>query len=413
MADFWSALGGNIGAQINTGGNILDKLTGGFSTKVLPELGVSENLQSQGGYNQMVQQEQQQYGPGGKTGTSQSNRVNQLNQNGFVTPYAAPQVLGASTSQGNSGGGGGGGTPPAGSNITDLDAWARNNGYTGYNNFLDEQAAKANQSDMNQISEAYAPTMQALEDAKGGIISGAAGDEQSLLAQILNSSNQYDTQGNELTTDAVKQQNQFNDQYGSAYSDALRAYNALGQQRMARFGGQNSTSGAVGELAQQEFLRQQGQNQKAQTQGNADFATTFGKIKQFVAGKKADLEVYKLQALNDIKKNLNDRLTEIALRKGDVEANKTKDRLAVLQNARLLTTQIQQQDQQFRRDLGMAAVDKMQTISGRAFSAPEIAAVISQFDPTFGTSGRPTQSMTPTYNVSKKQDEFSQLNPLG
>lgn len=390
---------------------------------IAPGSGWGNQLESQGGYNQQVQQEQQRFGSGGYSGQLQAEIANRTNAREAKSGLSAVnqavygQVLGATDKNaGNTGNNNNnsGGKPPAGSNVTDLDAWARNNGYTGYNNYLDEQAAKSREADMNQISEAYAPTLQALVDAEGNVRSGAKMDEDNLIAQVMKSLGDYDVQGNELTQDNQTQQNRFNDKYKSAFADAVRSYNALNQQQISRFGGGNSASQAIGELAQQEFLRQQGQNQVAQTQGNADFGVTFGKIKQFVASKKSELELYKNQALSEIRKNTADKLTEIALRKGDVEANKTKDRLALLQQAKALTAGIQQADQQFRRELGVAAANKMQEISGRAFSAPEIIAVVSQFDPTFGATGTPTRSYIPAYNPnSKKQDEFSQLNPLG
>lgn len=277
--------------------------------------------------------------------------------NVYGKTYSSPTVLGSSSTTGGGTNqqvptstppaGGGGGVGPA---ISDSD-----------------------------ISEMYAPALRLADEAEGTAQSEYGVDVKNISDQITQQQQRANEDQNQLLADTDTEETNFNKVLRSAFEDAVRAYNSLAQQGNARFGRGSSAGQAVGELAQQEFFRQQGKVTDRQTEGNLQFAGERGKIRQFVKRKLEDLDTYKTTALNDLKKNLNDRLAEIRGRKADIEANKTRDRLAVLQDAISQTRAIQSADRQFRQNLGLAAVSKMQEISGRAFSPAEIKATLAEF----------------------------------
>jgi hypothetical protein len=186
---------------------------------------------------------------------------------------------------------------------------------------------------------------------------------------------------------------------------------------MSRFGGTSSAGQAVGELAQQEFFRQQGQTQQSGVQGAKDFGLEYTKIKNYVQQKKDDLEQYKNQALSTLRQNLADKLSEIRMRKADVEANKTRDRLSLLQSTIEQARQVASADKQFRQSLGLAAVSKLQEISGRQFSPQEWSSYINSFVNEMNTGTLPSQigsTVASTAGATAKKtgskyDEFGNL----
>lgn len=290
---------------------------------------------------------------------------------------------------------------------------------------LTGQQQQQQQDYASQISESYEPYKKELTNMEGTLQSGFDEQSANLESSAINEAKKYDTQGQELTQGTQTEEAKFRQTLQSALSEAIRSYNALKQQATARFGGASSAGQAVGELANQEFLRQQGQTQQAGVEGSAKFGVEYGKIKSYVQQKKDDLDQFKKEALAQLRDNLNKGLNEIRLRKADVEANKTKDRLALLQSTIEQARNMSLQDQQFRQQLGLAAVSKLQEVSGRQFTPQEWSSYINGFmnemkssSPTqVGTGAVATSgAATPlAYNPTRKtnQDELQALQNQG
>jgi len=290
---------------------------------------------------------------------------------------------------------------------------------------LTGQQNQAQNDYASQISESYEPYKRELTNMEGTLQSGFDEQSANLESSTLNEAKKYDTQGQELTQATQTEENKFNQTLQGALAEAIRSYNALKQQVTARFGGASSAGQAVGELANQEFLRQQGQTQQAGVEGSAKFGVEYGKIKSYVQQKKDDLDQFKKEALAQLRDNLNKGLNEIRLRKADVEANKTRDRLALLQSTIEQARNMALQDQQFRQKLGLAAVSKLQEVSGRQFTPQEWSSYINGFmnemkstSPTqIGTGAVATSgAATPlAYNPTRRtnQDELQALQNQG
>lgn len=379
-----------------------------FGGIALPDFGLTEaiggNQTSQGGSNIIPNNIQGAVNIGSQLAGSPIN---------IGSGGTSGQVKGTSTS---GGGGGGGGTPPPAP--TGGGSGGKQNGgwYNGVQYWAPGQGPTSNAPTNNtaptinwddQISAAYQPAIDALNQYQGVLGQGADTDIANIGTNVANQSAKLDTEKQQLTEDAQTQQNTFNQQLQSALQDAIRSYNALRQQGNARFGNGSSAGGAVGELAAQEFFRQQGNTQQQQAQGNSQFATEFNRIGTFISQAKNDLDTYKNQAIDSIKQNLAQNLNQIAQQRGTIEANKTNARLGVLQNAQQQAAAIQAADTQYRQNLVTSTLSSMQQAAGRVFTPTEIQTNLAALqNAIFGSAGN-------LQNKNAQQSPLSMVNTLG
>lgn len=338
---------------------------------------------------------------------------------GGVNPLgqkAPSNLLVQQPKQGNGGGGGGntgGGGSDKGSYVGEIRDGRR---WTGVG--WDDAGGGGNgEQDLSSlISEMYDPYMKELSDMEGTIQSEYAGDEKNLIDQYGLYNRQAQDQEGELIRSTDKEQGKYNDTLKSAYEESLRGYNALNQQGRVRFGRGSSAGQAVGELAQREFFREQGKIGNKQAEGDLQFAEERGRIKKYVKDKIDQLDINKTTAMSELKNTLRARLDEVRSRKYDIEANKTKDKIAVLTDTINQARELKRVDQEFRRNLGLAAVSKMQEIQGRAFTPQEIAVVMGEFGIEVGNigAGRQQQGTTaPVRRTNNSQDELAALQGGG
>jgi hypothetical protein len=262
----------------------------------------------------------------------------------------------------------------------------------------------------NEISDMYAPALAALEGAIGVANTGAAEQQKSVEGNWMNADQKVDTESAQLKADTMGRQEEFNKTLQSAFESAVRAYNALKQQGQARFGGGSSAGQALGELANQEYFRQQGNITENKTKGDLQFSSEIAKIGTYVSQKKQDLLQWKNDTLGQIKTNLAQTLQEIAMRKGDIEANKTRDKIGALQAAQQRVQAVRDADNTFRQNLALASINQMQGVTGRAFTPAEIKATLEQWG--LGNIGG---GATPTYSgptVGKSNDQYDAFGNL-
>jgi hypothetical protein len=228
------------------------------------------------------------------------------------------------------------------------------------------------------ISDAYSPALSAL----GGIEQNLqAGQTEGLAGVDKTYSEGGETIGREqgeLESSLTEQGRRLAQSVRSAYSDALRSYNNLIQQGMARFGAGSSAGPAVQELVNQEFMRSRSRLGETAMQGEQQMAQEWTKLGNYVSQKKTELDQWKRNAVQQINDNFRNAMGEIAMRRGEIEANKTNARIAALQNAVAMARQVESEERQIRMNLAQFAVETMQNLSQRAFTPQEIASVVGQ-----------------------------------
>lgn len=119
----------------------------------------------------------------------------------------------------------------------------------------------------------------------------------------------------------------------SALAEAIRAYNALAQQRISRFGGGSSAGEAVGELANQEYFRQQGQTEQAFMREANKLKMQMSEIAMKQKQYEDYLELDKQNQLTELKKELNNTLSKIQMERNATEQAKSQMRINVIQDS--------------------------------------------------------------------------------
>lgn len=315
----------------------------------------------------------------------------------------------------NNGGNTGGSSGPDLSNPAKQTDYARSLGFSSWQEYQDYQNQQQQNSLMSQISELYAPALQRANEAYGRVRQGYDEDVTNLKNRVAQSLADYNTQGDELLTSTDREQSQFNKTLESALNQAVRAYNALSQRANVFYGGSTGTGQAMNELAAREYYRQQGNVQGKQAEGDLQFSDERGRIKTYIDSKVKDLDLYKQEALTSLEQNLRDQIAAIDSRKDEIEANKTRDKMGVLQSAMQRTQAIQDADRTFRQNLAMAGLNQLQEISGRVFTPQEIKAYLSEFQSDFNVDPTQVASSDTAAQIAQKpktyEDEFATLNP--
>ncbi len=270
------------------------------------------------------------------------------------------------------------------------------------------------------ISSAYAPALQALT----GIESGLQGSKTSALENVTADYGQGQktiTGEQKELEDALASQGQQLEKSGqSAYSEAIRNLNSLFQTMASRFGAGSSTGGASSEIIGQEFLRNQGNMRQQLESGRQSIASEGTKVKNYIGDKMGQLDSWKRDAVQKINDNFQSQMSEIALRRGEIEANKTNARIAALQNAVDQARQVEQRDKEFKMGLAQFAIETMQGLSGRAFTPQEIAGVVNDmlgqnlasFSSRTAPAGAGISYALPKSYLGKSEDEMRRAGIL-
>lgn len=241
------------------------------------------------------------------------------------------EVIVGGNSGGNSGGGGGGNPDQA---------WLDeiNNQFNNTMNFLNQQEGNVRSEYDSSVNLSNKSFDQALNQSQQGY-------QQNVKA----------LEANEI---------ELQQQYRSALENAIRARNTLEQQRLSRFGGGSSAGGAVSELIGQETQRQMGGIEQtyinqARTikQGMENLALT---QKQY----EDQLGLQKESALQELKAQLNSRLGQIQVARGEAESGKSQARLSVIQQSIDRARNIQDYFNQRAMAIREAVYEKQAELSG-------------------------------------------------
>jgi hypothetical protein len=265
----------------------------------------------------------------------------------------------------------------------------------------------------SDIDSAFAPLYDTYKQAEDTLRGGYSEDIGNVDKRYGNYNKQYEEERGRLTGEVTDKQTDFQTTLRSALQDAVRSYNALKQQKMSRFGGGSSAGEAVGELASQEYFKQQGNVQQEGLRGEREFAKEFANIGQFIAQKKSELDMWKEESLTELKKNLNTQLANIQAQRNQTESDKAQARISIVQDSINRARAIQDQDTQFRQQLAIAGVNQLQTSAGRTFTPQEIQAYVTEFmggNTAISSAKTSSASYTPSYNKNTAQeDELARL----
>lgn len=239
----------------------------------------------------------------------------------------------------------------------------------------EEIARQQQEAYNNAISSAYSPALSALDEWMKQLETNKTQNYADVTKSYGEGQQSIAGQQKEGQEFQANQQSDLSQNLNSALSDAVRYYNALRQQGQAIYGGGSSTGGAVGELAQQAFLKSQGQIQNTAQQGFQAIQAQTQKLQNYVQEKTSTLDQWKRQAEQQIKDNFTSSINQINAQKGMVEANKTNAKLQALQQAQADARTIAASDQTNRQQLAAWAVQTAQQAAQRAFTPQEIASI--------------------------------------
>lgn len=270
----------------------------------------------------------------------------------------------------------------------------------------------------SMISDMYAPALAALQQIEGTLAGSRDTSLSNTEKDFEEGRGTISREQKELEESLGSQSRQLEKSGQSAFAEATRNLNSLFQSLASRFGAGSSAGLAGGELIGQEFVRNQGKMREQLEQGRQSIAMETTKMKNYIADKSSQLEKWKRDAVSKINENFQNAMNEIAMRRGDVEANKTRDRIAALQDSVNRAKEIENREREFKQGLAQFAVETLQSTSARGFTPQEIAGIVNEM---LGQNVSGFQSNTavsgPTlYNPNQfksKEDELRRLNPLG
>jgi len=301
--------------------------------------------------------------------------------------YNGVQYMPEATAQGGGGGGGGGGDQGGGQQNWDSQLESI---YGGLFSSLDQMAGNANTTYNEDV---------------GGI-------EREYGTEV----DRYGKQKQQLVGDVDTNEQRFFSTTSTAKDDAVRAYNALAQQAQSRFGRGSSAGQAVGELAQQEFFRQQGQIGQKEAQGAEDFGKERIKVNTYVEDQLNQLKNYKTTAMDKLKQSLRDQLQSIDSKKSELQSNKQRDKMNLLQQAVQAAQAMADTERSTRKQIAMNSLSQMQQLQNKTFTPAEIVAYLNEFENQFtnsgGIKGVATAAPKANYRYTGRQDELQGVSPF-
>ncbi|KKT31771.1 MAG: hypothetical protein UX04_C0002G0207 [Microgenomates group bacterium GW2011_GWF2_45_18] len=186
---------------------------------------------------------------------------------------------------------------------------------------------------LNEINSMYSNSMNYL-----GQLEGNANSDYNTAVGITNQSyglarqqSQTGLQQNLSALDENQQDLDVNKR--SALADAVRAYNALAQQRISRFGGGSSAGEAVGELANQEYIRQSHGTEQTYTREAGKIRQSITQLNLMQKNYEDQLALQEQEALGGLKSELNNTLARIQGMRVETENARSQMRLSAIQDS--------------------------------------------------------------------------------
>lgn len=270
------------------------------------------------------------------------------------------------------------------------------------------------------FDEIYAPQFQALDAAVNtanenfGLAQGdVARAKESQLRDVQAEQDKaqgYFEEGNQRAT-RNKQ---------SAYGDAVRYYNAMQQQAKARFGRGNSAGQAVGELAQAEFFRNQGNIEQSYADIYKELEGKWQDALKTYSITKLKIDEWAETQISSLKKELNNQLANIQMARAQTESDKTARRMEVLNRAReqtnaiaLATKQRLEGIEAWKEQQRFLIANKLVPIYNQPLNTQGAQATTSTLSAPTQTQGNSSIISTLRWNPNTKSFVDDENKPLG
>lgn len=205
----------------------------------------------------------------------------------------------------------------------------------------------------------------------------------------------------------------------SAYSDAIRYFNALQQRAKAQFGRGNSAGPAVGEIANSEFVRNQGNIEQSYADIQKELEGKWQDAVKTYSSTRLKIDDWAATQISSLRQNLNTQLVQIQMSRAQTESDKTAKRLEVLDRARQELNAINLQKQQQSQALETWKEQQQFLIQNKLVPIYSQTLNTSGYTPTTSTLSAPTSTQgsslisTLRWNPNAKRFEDDNGQALG
>lgn len=240
----------------------------------------------------------------------------------------------------------------------------------------------------------------------------AASADKSILDNYGSSIAKTEAEKAKMLRDIQLNKQRFDEAGFGALDQNARDYSALEQRANVRYGGGSGVGDLMRELAAKEFYRSQGGVRKQQLAGEQDFANQMSDTELFIGEKLGDLDLWKNDAMAEVKNRLTTQLNQISSMRAESEIAKEERKLAALQTAQENARRITEADNQFKSNLLTQYMASKSEIMGRALTPQEIQSIIPQFmGPGLNPSGS-TEAGPAFRTFGNEEDELTALNAV-
>jgi len=299
--------------------------------------------------------------------TEQFGPIQQPQQFG---PIQQPQVLGASTS---SLGGGGGSVP-----------------------FEEGPSGDDQKQEEKFINESFAPAISALDQFASSLQGNLPGQIAGVQAEGAALTEQTKAEEALRLGEFGQQEIEQTGETKAADSALRRQMSELMQGIQSKFGGTTGTGAFAGELLGREALRGLAENRRNLQSTIAKIGQARNQLKTQVQGLVTRIELDTKNAVQSLRDNLVERIGEINIARGELEARKGERKLDLLREFRDRRASIESRNAQLKQDLFLrakeasGAFDKFEAEENEKFSTTLTSALSAG-----GILTDPSQSFSP------------------
>lgn len=245
--------------------------------------------------------------------------------------------------------------PTAGDiNPADRNAWAIANGYTGWDDYMNQQRQRSYDSEINaQIESMYGPTMDILNQNIGLVGGQKTAAEQQAEADYQANLAQLGTQKGTTLGGLETQQRKGQTQKEDALAQARRLYSELQRGNIQRFGGATSAGQAASEIQGAEQQRQFGQTARQFNEFTQQIETARKDVESQYQTGIQQLNQAKQTAMAKIQSDFTNAIMQINNMRAQTEQQKGAAKLQALQQLRSEAQALQQQTTQFQQQLDL------------------------------------------------------------
>lgn len=245
-----------------------------------------------------------------------------------------------------------------------------------------EDAAKEREeNEMSEVDSIFNPLMETLDKIKSGL-QGGYDDFLNSYSKPFEAQIPLIQQAGEQGLSKIGQaKEKVNSGMTNALNAASQQYNELQMRNNQLFGGAalSSAGQASGEILGREQMRNTGNIRQSATTAMADLETEARNLQANVTSQVNNLTMLKDKAISDAKIAFDDRMREIELQKGQLESNKSYEKLNTLRNFNATITAIDDKFTTFKQNLLQQAQEASQAIQSAYGEAVNASSQASQY----------------------------------